>query len=172
MAEVFIADVEYRDVVGCPGYRVGSDGSILSFKNGNKWKQLKLTQGKVYLVVRLTSSYRVSKVHFVHRVICKAFHGECPNEMECRHLDGNTHNNTSMNLAWGTHSENQMDKHRHGTMNCGVDHFRAKLTPEKVKTIREMLSAGVREIDVAAEFGVSQSAIKHVRHRRCWNTAD
>jgi len=44
-----------------------------------------------------------------------AFHGEKPDGYEARHLDGDKLNNHPSNLAWGTHSENECDKMKHGT---------------------------------------------------------
>lgn len=51
----------------------------------------------------------------VSRLVAEAFHGPCPDGMECRHIDGDKSNNTAENLAWGTRSENTYDKVRHGT---------------------------------------------------------
>lgn len=36
--------------------------------------------------------------------------------MECRHLNGNPVDNRLENLCWGTHSENEYDKHRGRTV--------------------------------------------------------
>lgn len=41
-----------------------------------------------------------------HRLICEAFHGPCPNGMECIHIDEDASNNKPTNLKWGTHKEN------------------------------------------------------------------
>lgn len=53
----------------------------------------------------------------VHRLVLAAFVGPCPEGMEVRHVDGNPRNNHVGNLAYGTHSENERDKVRHGTHN-------------------------------------------------------
>jgi len=55
------------------------------------------------------------KVHLVHRLVAAAFLGPCPEGMEVRHLDGNRGRCELSNLAYGTHSENELDKLRHGT---------------------------------------------------------
>ncbi|WP_167757036.1 NUMOD4 motif-containing HNH endonuclease [Amycolatopsis sp. CFH S0078] len=54
-------------------------------------------------------------LHFVHVMVCEAFHGPRPEGMEVRHLDGDSRNNRADNLAWGTQSENMYDRVRHGT---------------------------------------------------------
>lgn len=52
--------------------------------------------------------YRVKgKTHKVHRLVCEAFNGPCPEEKPvCMHLDENSSNNRPENLAWGTQKEN------------------------------------------------------------------
>lgn len=51
---------------------------------------------------------------WLHRVICLAFYGPCPADMEVRHLDGDPANNRVDNLRYGTHSENMHNRVRHG----------------------------------------------------------
>ncbi len=53
----------------------------------------------------------------VHLLVLVAFRGERPDGLEARHLDGNCQNNRLCNLAWGTKTENSLDKVRHGTHN-------------------------------------------------------
>jgi hypothetical protein len=51
----------------------------------------------------------------IHRLVARAFHGEPEPGQEVRHLDGNQLNSSADNLCWGTKSENNLDKLRHGT---------------------------------------------------------
>lgn len=53
----------------------------------------------------------------LHAVVCLAFFGPRPDDLEVRHLDGNKANPTLPNLAYGTRSENVLDRVRHGTHN-------------------------------------------------------
>ena len=51
------------------------------------------------------------KCYKVHQLVCEAFHGAKPDEPEegrivCMHIDENSANNRSDNLAWGTQKEN------------------------------------------------------------------
>lgn len=50
----------------------------------------------------------------VSRLVCEAWHGPCPDGMECLHYDDDKSNNTPGNLRWGTRSENTYDKVRNG----------------------------------------------------------
>lgn len=68
----------------------------------------------------LTVSLKVDgKQHgrYIHRIVAEAFFGPAPDGMECRHLNGDGHDNRVANLAWGTHSENVQDTLAHGRHN-------------------------------------------------------
>ena len=60
-----------------------------------------------------------SNHRLIHQMVLEAFVGKCPDEMECRHYDGNSTNNRLENLSWGTHEQNEGDKKRHGTVPRG-----------------------------------------------------
>lgn len=128
--------IEYRDVAGFPGYRVGDDGSVWSrwekrmlpvgrgSRNilGSQWRPMKLgrqkdrgTQGRSYLQVRLSYGCEAkSRIFRVHRLVLEAFVGPCPDGMETRHRDGDPTNNRLSNLCWGTPAENAEDKKSQG----------------------------------------------------------
>ncbi len=55
---------------------------------------------------------------YVHVLVLTAFRGHCPAGMEGCHNDGDPKNNRLSNLRWDTHSANQKDGFRHGTMKC------------------------------------------------------
>jgi hypothetical protein len=50
----------------------------------------------------------------VHRLVLEAFVGACPQGMEALHANGDPADNRLENLRWGTRSENQRDRIRHG----------------------------------------------------------
>ncbi len=105
----------------------------------------------------------------VHRLILETFVGPCPENMQCRHLDGNPQNNNLENLAWGTSAENSQDSIQHGTFPFGEKNGRAKLTSQDAKLIIYCWKTkllGQREI--AKIFGVSQRLIWNILHGRTW----
>lgn len=116
-------------VPSLPGYdasslgRVRSAYSILRAYSGTK-------QGRLYVAPSINGRQRSAAVH---RMVCEAFHGPCPSDMECRHLDGDPTNNAPENLRWGTRLENQRDRHIHKTGNAGERNGRAKLSASQAK---------------------------------------
>ncbi|KKK60254.1 hypothetical protein LCGC14_3026180, partial [marine sediment metagenome] len=46
-------------------------------------------------------------------MVLNTYVGECPAGMQCRHLDGDSHNNNLDNLCWGSQEENNTDRNEH-----------------------------------------------------------
>jgi hypothetical protein len=115
----------------------------------------------------------------VHRLVCEAFHGPCPDGLDCAHLDRTKTNNAESNLCWATRSENERHKVAHGT-HTGSANLRpgqlrgeanplAKLTTEIVTAIRSRGSSGYSERMISAEFGVSPSQVHKILSREAWS---
>jgi hypothetical protein len=164
-----ISAVEYREVPDTNGYyRAGSDGSIWTcWKRGrptNSWWRLRSTAAskKRYLKVAIRMNGR-KIVERVHVLVLRAFNGPCPDGMESRHLDGDKHNCSANNLAWGTPKQNSADKILHGTnVNPSVRGskcWRATLTEKQVIEARKRASKGECWSGLAREFGVSSRAM-------------
>jgi hypothetical protein len=71
-----------------------------------------------YPIVTLTKHSRYKLVP-VHRLVASAFHGPCPEGLECAHLDGNRSNPRADNLTWASKAENEAHKYEHGTRKRG-----------------------------------------------------
>jgi hypothetical protein len=178
--------VEYRDIPGFPGYRVGSDGSVWSCRTiiglgpgkgskavfSTKWKRLRVLVNRKsrrcsVQIRRGQDSTRVS----VHRMVLEAFVGPCPKNMECCHFpDDDPTNNNLKNLRWDTHKSNVKDKDFHGTHNKGERHGMSKLTAEKVIDIRESHKTQSATLgELAKRHGISKAAVCLVVHRKRWS---
>ncbi len=114
----------------------------------------------------------------VHRLILETFVGPCPSGMECRHLDGNPENNALENLRWGIRKENAGDFHRHNgawagiavTDKRGEKHPQAKLTDDDVRNMRILYETkGIRQVDLAAQFGIKQATVSKILLRQSWS---
>lgn len=168
----------YRDIPGWPGYRVGDDGSVwrrwVNCRWGrrltDKWRQMKIgTHWKGYLYVNLTPADGGKyKTFRVHRLVLEAFVGPCPEGMECRHLNGVKADCRLMNLAWGTQERNRQDNHDAKAYAKGAAHTQAKLTEDAVRDIRARRAAGEPARGIAADYGITQSTVSNIVHRRSW----
>lgn len=67
-----------------------------------------------YTIVSLCFKGTVKKKK-VHRLLLSTFVRQPEDGEVTRHLDGNPGNNRLSNLAWGTPTENEADKRKHGT---------------------------------------------------------
>lgn len=68
-----------------------------------------------HLRISLNPEVGAQRGLYVHRLVLDAFVEPFPKGKECRHLDGDPTNNRLDNLRWGTQSENNLDRVRHGT---------------------------------------------------------
>lgn len=178
--------VEYRDVPGFPGYRVGSDGTVWSCWRlvgrgigggvgtrsvmGDTWRLRRAKRsdndcGHLLLVLR-----REGQTHYryVHRLVLEAFVGPCPEGMEACHDDGDPANNRLGNLRWDTPTANGQDRCRHGKQAKGERHGMVKLTREVVLAARARLAGGDSVGEVARSLGVSHACVSDIKARRTW----
>jgi hypothetical protein len=115
---------EWRDVPGLEGrYQASSLGRIKSMSrrrmagdNGLsarvfEERVLKQSINTVSGHATVTLEGRVTS--YVHRLVAMAFHGPPTEDASvCRHLDGDSTNNSATNLAWGTRRDNANDRER------------------------------------------------------------
>jgi hypothetical protein len=140
-------------------------------EHGRIWRFDRLTRVRShsngYLMISLPRSLGGGN-RYVHRLVCEAYHGACPEGMHCRHLDGRRSNNVPSNLCWGTKAENEADKRRHGTLLQGASVGGAVLTDAIVKEARERAARGEIPLDLAAEYGVNAHTLTDAIMGRKW----
>ena len=95
----------------------------------------------------------------VHQLVMRTFVGEPPEGMEVLHKNGDPTDNRLSNLRYGTRTDNILDVYRQG------GRWR-KLSTDDVEAIRFGLFCGMRGVDLARQFGVSQAAICSVKKGR------
>lgn len=176
--------VEYREIKGRPGYKVGSDGSVWSCRrvrgrgrgNGtvsylsDTWKKLTLncpsrSNNRIQVCLRPGK-----KLFLVNRLVLEAFVGPCPKGMEACHFpDRNPRNNCIGNLRWDTKKANQSHRIIHGTDCRGSKHPNALLDEDRVRRMREEYDAGgVTCTKIAAKYGVHKTTIARIVARAAW----
>jgi hypothetical protein len=171
--------VEYRDVVGFPGYRVGSDGSIwCCLQTGpnrqrclsENWRRKKpRPRPDGYIWVNLILD-RKGYGRALHRLVLEAFVGPAPEGYCGCHENGDRSDNRLSNLRWDTVKNNLRDRKRHNTMpiQVGEANNAAKLSERDVRTIRRLRAAGAPRYQVAAKFGVHTVTVGLITAGKRW----
>jgi len=106
----------------------------------------------------------------VSRLVAFAFIENPHCKPEVNHKDPrNKHNNSVDNLEWVTRIENLEHSYAAGLKRIGVMNGNAKLTKDKVVTIRrEYAAGGVSYKSIAKRYGVDKSLIGLVVRHKIW----
>jgi len=157
-----------QPIPGLPQCVADTEGNVYrQYSNGKQHKLSQRSDKDGYKIIRIVHQGQ-RRFLKVHRLICEAFHGPCPENMMSRHLNGVRTDNTPDNLCWGTPQENSDDKIRHGTMCVGERHGRAKITKKTAELIRQRYAAGESQVSIAADVGISQSVISETVLHKIW----
>lgn len=102
---------------------------------------------------------------FVHTMVLLAFVGECPNGMECCHINGDAKDNRLENLRWDTHYSNNQDRKLHGMYAVGQNHPMSTLTEKDILAIR---SSGKSNKELRKIYHISNSQMHRILTRQSW----
>lgn len=171
-----------KDIPGYEGlYQVSADGEVFSLGRTTTFvgkygvnrtiiyparKMTRTVTDHGYYKVMLTNAAGKRRGEYVHRLVCRAFHGEGPQGTEVAHNDGNGLNCRVDNLRWATRTDNIGDQIKHGTKTRGERVPQAKLTEADVKAIRSDVR---RQAEIAKAYGVDQSQISEIKSRKAWS---
>jgi hypothetical protein len=160
---------ELRDIPGFEKYRVGDDGTVWSLKSG-KCRQLctRINKQTGYLTAYLWQNDQ-QHTRTVHDLVLLAFVGPRPEGMVACHWDNDRSNASLANLRWATRTENELDKHRHGTRPIGENNGHAKLNADKVRWIRDQLEKGVSQGAIGRLLLINQAQIHRVATGKAWS---
>lgn len=176
-----------KQIPNIPGYEADEDGNIWSVSSnwrGYGERKISPTLNRDgYLSVRVSVDGKRSN-HPIHKLVCKAFHGENPGGKQVRHIDGNKLNNKPENLAWGSAKDNAADRDFHGTTAKGArngSHTKpenrvrgeycgaSKLKNDDISEIRQLYeSKECSQRELAKKFHVCRSTIELIVHRQTW----
>jgi hypothetical protein len=119
--------------------------------------------------------YRIrigGKTFKIHRLVASAFVPNPNNLPEVNHKDGVGISNFDTNLEWSTHADNMRHAIKKGLWKpakFGEENGASKLTKNQIRKIRKKYIRGkIRQIDLAAEFGVSQRMISLIVRNEKW----
>lgn len=160
----------FKQVLNQPDYLVGHDGNVwtklarardgrvLPGRYSDEWTQVHgHIQSEGYIYISLPGGKRLA-----HHIVLEAFVRPHPWGEQARHLDGVRTHNWLSNLAWGTQLENEADKILHGTLLFGENTPSSKLSNSQTQQIRVLYEAGVKQVELAELFAVSQSNISRI----------
>lgn len=171
------ATVEFKDVPGFSGYRVGSDGTVWSCKRkaapnrgwelSDRWRQLrrKVNVDGYNVVTLFIDGKRFHKRCAV--LVLEAFVGPRPAGMKACHDNKGIRSDDHLRfLRWGTATENMADMRKHGTVRLGEKNAAARLTSDQVLEIR---ASKLPTEELSSMFGVSKVSINNVKRRHTWS---
>ena len=114
--------VQYRTVAFTPGYRVGSDGTVWTRRNGRwglrrEWRKLRpATDAVGYRSVAIMMPNKRPRSGRINVLVLLAFRGPRPRRHDSCHGNGKPRDNRLGNLRWGTRRENMLDASAHGRL--------------------------------------------------------
>lgn len=111
-----------------------------------------------------------SETGTAHRFMCLMAHG-APGfkSAEAAHSCGNRACVNPNHLRWATSKENHADRVAHGTTNKGQKHPLNKLSENDVRAIRNRGAAGDSHRQIARDYGISKTTVRHIVIRRIWS---
>jgi hypothetical protein len=165
----------WKPVVGYEAfYEVSDLGRVRALFNSrnNRYKAGRIlkTQSPAakYLQINICPPGEKPRHISLAAMILEAFVGPRPEGHISRHLDDAKRNNVLGNLSWGTYGQNEEDKARNGHALIGTRNHAAKLSDQKVRTMRLCSEIGTPVKTLMRLYGVSENTIRRVLKRESW----
>lgn len=164
----------WKEIDNHPLYEVSDQGRVRSW---NGMGRAAGTRSRKPRILKLFIEYDGRPHVFLGRgnffrvcvLVCEAFHGLRPDDMECCHLNGKPADNRSSNLRWDTRKGNAHDRIVHGTQSRGDRHGAAKLTEDDVERIIRDVEEGASHYITAIKFGVSRQQVGRIVNGKQWS---
>jgi hypothetical protein len=165
-----------------PGYFVTPEGKVFSVKrfgphrfSSHQYKgyavrklRVSVLGGKRYLAVSLVRDGKKYRIP-VHKLVAECYLPAKPSKgAVVRHLNGNSFDNSYLNLAWGSRQDDANDRILHRTTAKGVQNHFARLSEEIVREIRKRYWSGESTTRIAEQFCLSQRHVRNIAFGRCW----
>jgi hypothetical protein len=160
----------WKPVKHYENYEVSETGQVRSVKSGRILSSYPDKDG--YHLVRLSQD-GISKTMRLAGMVARAFIPNPQNFPQVNHKDGKQKwNNAASNLEWNTCSQNMQHAVKCGLRVPSEKHHSAKLTWNTVDSIRKRYvkynNCRGNGPELAAEFGVSLTAIHNVVKGKTW----
>ena len=154
----------WRDVEWAPKYSVSNLGRV----RGAQGKILKVRpeRGGYHRVVIYADG--APRHVMIHRLVCAAFIGPCPDGHEVNHKNCIRQDNRPENLEWVTRRQNAKHRERFGRHSRGEWNANARLTRKEALRIREIVAGGARQQCAATIYGISKSMVSNIARGENW----
>jgi len=163
---------EWKPIPGFSDYVVSDAGAIMSLRRSPGHSLGKPLPPRIdrHGYIRHCLIGDDGKFHGVraHVAVLSAFVGPRPDRHDGSHINGKKLDNSLANLCWETSSDNHQRKLAHGTLIHGEKHKCAKLRTEQVKDIRARAARGEKRIDLARQYGVSNTLVCRIVAGKAW----
>lgn len=154
----------WRPIRGYAGYEASSHGRVRSQAKEVLRTSINPDTGRECVTLWNRGKPRTETVH---RLVLMAHEPTSDPSLEVCHRNGDKTDNRLANLRWGTRSENQRDKVRHGSRGGPQ-----RLTSDQVDEIRALRRNGVTQQAIADRFGISRSLVSLIDSGRAWAEPD
>lgn len=115
----------------------------------------------------MASRFR-SRTLSAHRISWMLSHGNIPDELQVLHRCDNKKCVNPAHLFLGTNQDNMDDRDQKGRLSYGERHSISKLTRPDILAIRQLLSDGVSQVEIAKRFGISQPHVSSIKLGKSW----
>ena len=165
-------DEEWKLIEEFPMYAVSNQGRVKrlfspSGRPKNKILKPTHTSDDQYPAISFSKKSK-RKMIPVHRLVARAFIGECPKGYEVNHKNGNKRDPTLVNLEYVTRSQNKKHAFEIGLITKKKPE--QKLTPSDINQIRALIVSGLSNTQISKIFKVHSTTICNIkRHKRSRN---
>ena len=157
-----------KQIKGFEDYSVDTEGRVWSMKSGKVKERKPLKHKDGYLQINLRKDGKVKNL-LIHRLVAIAFIPNPKNYTQVNHKNGIKTDNRLENLEWCSGSQNMKHAFDLGLQcNKGSKNSKAKLKDEDIPVIHKRLANGEHIKDIAEDYSVNNSTIKHIKYKRTW----
>jgi hypothetical protein len=169
-------DEEFRAVTVKDGfyadrYLISNYGRVVSLwyfgVKGRTGLMSPSNDGGGYPVVKLIKHKKQHSTK-VHILVAGAFIGPRPPRHDINHINGIKTDARATNLEYCTRKENARHAVQNELFAVGERIARSRLTAEQVRSIRRKHSSGMRQKELAEEYGLLQNHVCKIVNRKLW----
>jgi hypothetical protein len=114
------------------------------------------------------SIHQSHKVHMAHRIAYEIHFGPIPDNTQVLHKCDNPPCCNPNHLFLGSIADNMTDKTAKQRQARGENIGKAKFTESDIREMRRLYDTGVKQVDIAKLFGLSQGHVTRIVNRKAW----